>query len=362
MTKVDNKYLLALNAHPQIGSQTLKRILSAFPDCGEIWSVSDSAIRNRLGNKIAGLVMAAKKSYHPDEIIERLKKYDIGYITNYDKTFPSLLAEICDAPVVLYIKGNIKVFERLSIAVVGSRKYTNYGQRMTRMITIDCVKAGLAIVSGLALGIDGIAHQTALNAGGITIAVLGCGLDRIYPASHSKLAQEILERDGAIISEYPTGTPTLKQNFPLRNRIIAGLTLGTLVIEAGEDSGSLITAECALDYNREVFAVPGNIDSDSSKGTNQLIQKGAKLVMTIDDILSELPIKVKKSQIKAKEIMPENREEQVILDLLAQGEGSIDYIIAESKLNVVAVNSALTMMEMKGMIENIGGGRYRKIC
>ena len=356
----NDKYLLALNAHEKIGSQTLKKVLAAFPNLEEVWRGSEASLASRLDPKIVSLIIDAKKLYDPDRELEKIIKNNIGYLTLTDRSYPPLLKEIYDAPVILYIQGNAEALKVNSLSVVGSRKYTIYGKRIVRELVKSCVNGGLSIVSGLALGIDGEAHRMALENNGVTVAVLGCGLDRIYPSSHQNLAYEIIEKSGAIVSEYSPGTPALQFNFPARNRIIAGLSLGTLVIEAGEKSGTLITAECALEYNREVFAVPGNINNDSSLGTNILIQKGAKLVLSAEDIFSELPIEAKRSHIRAKEMMPETEEEKIILEILKE-EKLVDAIVAESKMNIIALNGALTMMEMKGMVENVGGGRYRRI-
>jgi len=305
------------------------------------------------------LIIEARDNYDPDKEIETLKKYDIGYITMYDKSYPQLLLEIPDCPVILYIKGNIESLSAPSIGIVGSRKYTDYGRTSAKRFSKECVSGGLNIISGLALGIDAIAHREALDAGGITVGVLGCGLDQIYPTSNAILADEMIAKKGAVVSEYPPGTPPYKQNFPLRNRIIAGLSLGVLVVEAAEKSGALITAYSALDYNREVFAIPGNINCESSIGSNQLIQKGAKLVTKVEDIFDELNVDLIKDETKAKELLPENEEEKILLELLTKEEKNIDEIIHQSNLNVIAVNSTLSLMEMKGMVENIGGGRYK---
>lgn len=357
---MQTKYLLALNAHEKIGSQTLKKALAAFDDNPEkLWKAGDNDIRKKIESKVANLIIEAKNQFDPEVEIEKLQKFNIGYMTMYDKNYPTLLKEIPDSPAILYIRGSISAFKNPSIGIVGSRKFTHYGQKVAYQLSKSCSEAGLSIVSGLALGIDGVAHKAVLDAGGITIGVLGCGLDKIYPASNLNLAREIIEKGGAIISELPPGTPPLKFNFPARNRIIAGLSLGVLVVEAAEQSGALITAYQALEYNREVFAVPGNIDSETSKGTNLLIQKGAKLVSSAEDIFSELNIKLKKSEQKSKEILPNTEEEKKILEILKSGERIIDNIMAESELNIVAVNMALTTMEMKGMVENIGGGMFK---
>lgn len=354
------KYLLALNAHEKIGGQTIKKVLAAFDENVEnFWKATDHEIKQKLGDKIADLAIESRKLYDPDREIEKLGKLDIGYMTMYDKCYPELLLEIPDHPAVLYIKGNIDSLKKPGIGVVGSRKYSRYGQSVADKLTKQCSESGLTIISGLALGIDAIAHRAALESNGITIGVLGCGLDTIYPISNSNLAREMIEKGGAVISEFPPGTPPLKFNFPARNRIIAGLSLGVLVIEAAEQSGALITAYEALDYNREVFAVPGNIDQENSKGTNILIQKGAKLVLEAEDILNELNIETKNIENKSKEIFPESKDEKIIQEILRAGEESVDNIIEKSKLNIIALNTTLTMMEMKGMVENVGGGRYK---
>lgn len=355
-----SKYLLALNAHEKIGSQTLKKALAPFGDNAEkLWKAGDIEIRKKLDIKVAELIIEAKKQFTPEEEVDKLQKFNIGYMTMYDKEYPKLLVEVSDGPVILYIRGDIKALKVPSIGVVGSRKFTHYGQKVAYQLSKSCSEAGLGIVSGLALGIDTVAHRAALDAGGITVGVLGCGLDRIYPASNLMLGREVIEKGGAVVSEFPPGTPPLKYNFPARNRIIAGLTLGTLVIEAAEQSGALITAYQALEYNREVFAVPGNIDSETSKGTNLLIQKGAKLVAKPEDILEEFNIEAKKIEQKNRDLLSENANEKLIFNILSLGEKLVDDIISESKLNIITVNTCLTMMEMKGIIENIGGGRYK---
>lgn len=357
--KIDTKYLLALNAHIKIGSQGLKKILDAFDSPEEAWQASENEIRSKLIERLAELFIEARAKYDPEKEAEKLHKYDVGYITMYDKKYPKILAELPDCPAILYIKGDVSALNKVGLAVVGSRKYTLYGKKVAYDLAKKCAEAGLVIVSGLALGIDAWAHQGALDAGGLTVGVLGCGLDNIYPISNFQLGKSILENGGAIISEFPIGTPPMKQNFPARNRIIAGLSQGTLVIEAQESSGALITAYQALDYNRDVFAVPGNIDSENSIGTNRLIQQGAKLISKADDILTEFNIEWKKSTARAKESLPETPEEKKLIEVLHTGEKYVDEMVAESGYNVVIINSLLTVMEMKGLVQNLGGGRYK---
>lgn len=356
---MQTKYLLALNAHPKIGSQTIKKALAPFDNVEKLWKAKYEELIHYIGEKTANLIIEAKQQFNPDQEVEKLHHLNIGYITMYDKSYPKLLLETPDHPAVLYVRGELDALKKPGIAVVGSRKFSYYGKKITDQLSKSCVQAGLSIISGLALGIDAVAHRTALDAGGITVGVLGCGLDRIYPATNLALGREILDKNGAVVSEFPPGTPPLVHHFPQRNRIIAGLSLGTLVIEAAEESGALITAYQALDYNREVFAVPGNIDAEMSKGTNLLIQKGAKLVTKAEDIFEDLNVEVKKEEEKSREILPETEEEKSIFNILLSGERLVDDITRETGLNIIAINGALSFMEMKGMVENLGGGRYK---
>lgn len=357
-----HQFLLALNCHPKIGSQTLKKILAAFDDNIEkAWQANQAQLKKRLDQKIVDLILEAREKYSPEKEITKLQKLNIGYFTIFDKEYPLQLKELPDAPVLLYVKGDAEILKTPSLAVVGSRKFTQYGKSVGYKLSEEAALSGLTVVSGLALGIDAIAHQATLDANGKTIGVLGCGLDRIYPVANFNLGKKIIDSGGAIISELSLGTPPMKQNFPARNRIIAGLSLGTLVVEAAEESGSLITALSALEYNREVFAVPGNIDAENSAGTNQLIQRGAKLVMSAEDIFEELNIEVKSVEQKAKEIVPQSEEEEIILSLIGAEGAYADKIVQESGLNVVIVNTTLTIMEMKGILENVGGIYRKKI-
>jgi len=356
------KYLLCLNCHPKIGGQTLKKILAAFDDDTEkAWQAKESDLSRKLDKKIVDLIIETRNNYDPDSEIEKLKRLNIGYTTIFDKEYPAQLKELPDAPAILYIKGNIEVLKAPSLAVVGSRKFTNYGKVVGYKLAKDVADAGLTIISGLALGIDAVAHQAALDAEGKTVGVLGCGLDMIYPLANSNLAKKIIDSGGAVITELSPGTPPMKQNFPARNRIIAGLSLGTLVVEAAEESGSLITAFSALEYNREVFAVPGKINSETSLGANRLIQRGAKLVIDANDIFDELNIEIKSNQQKAKELTPASKEEEIILKTISQDGTIVDKIVQESGLNIIVVSTTLTMMEMKGIVENVGGVYHRKI-
>jgi DNA processing protein len=353
------KFLLALNTHPKIGSQTIKKLLYHFGESEKIWKMPTSQISLKIDEKIVGYINEVRDKINPDYVVEQLQRLNIGYLTFRDSDYPSLLKEASDCPAILYIKGSVKALTSNPIGVVGSRKYSNYGQRCAYKFSFDLAKSGLSIISGLALGIDAFAHRAAIDANGLTVGVLGCGLDKIYPVSNYNLAKEILESGGAIISEYPLGTTPAKYNFPARNRIVAGLSLGTLVVEAAEKSGALITAYEALDYNREVFAIPANIDSLNSVGSNKLIQAGAKLVMSPADIINELNLPAKNNFEKARESIEQSDEESVLVNNLKDGPMLINEIVLKSGLNINQINSALTLMEIKGEVINLGGGRFQ---
>lgn len=361
MKNKETKYLLALNAHQNIGAQTIKKALNLFDmDPKKIWLANQFELEKKLGQKIATYIREAQENIDPEREITKNQKLNIGYITIFDKEYPKDLIEIADCPAVLYLKGRSEVLKEHSISIVGSRKFTSYGKRIAEKLSSELTKSGLVVVSGLALGIDSIAHEACLAAGGKTIAVLACGLDRIYPETNRNLADDIIKNGGLLVSEFPPGTLALKYHFPQRNRIIAGLSLGTVVVEAAKESGALITALLALEYNKEVFAVPGPIDSESSEGTNSLIQNGAKLVTKTDDILEEINFEAKSLKDKVLNDIPESEDEKTILKIINSEEITADKIMAESDLNIVQISSLLTIMEMKGILENVGG-RWKRI-
>jgi len=288
----DKKFWVAFSKIERIGPQKFKRLYQHFPDLQTAWQASfGELLKADLQNKDIEAILEVKTKINPDREWEKLEKLGIKVMTIREKEYPKLLKEIYSPPALLYIKGNLPENLDFTLAVVGTRKITTYGQQITPEIVKDLARANLIIVSGLALGIDALAHQSCLEAGGKTIAVLGSGLDLIYPVANRQLADKIIE-NGAIISEYPLGTQPLKQHFPARNRIISGSSLGTLVIEGDRDSGSLITARCALEQNREVFAVPGSVYNQASVGPNNLIKMGAKPVTAAHDVLEALNLEL----------------------------------------------------------------------
>ena len=289
--------------------------------------------------------------------------FPIIQLTNKDEAWPKLLSQIADPPKKLYCRGNISLLNSSCFAVVGTRKLSVYGRDAAQQIVRDLTNNGLTIVSGLALGIDAVAHQTTLDNNGMTIAVLGGGVgdSSIGPRTNLPLAEKILERSGLLVSEYSDDEKIQAYNFAVRDRIISGLSMGVLVIEADVESGALITAKCALDQNRDVFAVPGSILSPKSAGPNTLIQNGAKLVMSACDIIDEYKENLKLFPDKKPQNIFRNSTEEKIVGLLKEhGVLPIDDIIRKSSLEASAVSVSLSMLEIRGLVKHLGNGKYRK--
>ncbi|MEK7653280.1 MAG: DNA-processing protein DprA [Patescibacteria group bacterium] len=355
------KYWLAFSQINKIGPVKFRKILRYFNNLKNAWQADTASfIKSGIEEKLAQEIIILRSQINPDEEWEKLAKEKVNFVTITDESYPPLLKEIYDAPPILYFRGSLEPLYNFCLGVVGTRKFSPYGRQAAKEIVSDLSRQGITIVSGLALGIDAIAHEACLQAGGLTAAVLGSGLDwqNIYPSQNRYLANKIIESDGAILSEYPIGTMPAKFTFPMRNRIISGLSLGTLVIEAPESSGALITAKHALEQNREVFALPGSIYSVNSQGTNNLIKQGAKMVTKADDILEEFNLRQIAGFTKEKKIVPESQEEEMIIKILSQEPTHIDKIANESKLKINALASLLTMMEIKGMIKDAGGKNY----
>ncbi|EKE16102.1 MAG: hypothetical protein ACD_11C00030G0010 [uncultured bacterium] len=355
------KYLNALNKIDGVGSQKLALLMAHFGSAEKIWKADFSElVRTGLSEKLAEKIVVEKNNINPDQEWEKLQKENISLITLNDPDYPRLLKEIHNPPYILYIKGDASLLNSPCLAVVGSRKYTSYGHQVANAFGRDLASAGITVVSGLALGIDAIAHKGALEKNGKTIAVLGNSLDEksIYPKTNFDLSREILSCGGTLVSEYPIETPPGVGTFPARNRIMAGMTLGTIVVEAALGSGSLITANLALDFNREVFAVPGSIFYPQSEGTHKLIKSGAKLVSSISDILEELKLE-KTGKIQAKNsYTPSSKEEENILNILSQEPTHIDRIIKLTKLETSVIGGTLAILEINGAVKNIGGQNY----
>jgi len=343
---------------PRIGRVKLSKLESHFGDLKQAWQATPAEL------KTAGLDSASVNTIRDwrgrislDAEMEKLGRYGVKAVTFRDADYPARLKEIYDYPPVLYIRGKLLPQDEWCLAVVGTRRSTVYGRQTAEEITADLATNKITIVSGLAKGIDSIAHQSALGAGGRTIAVFGCGLDIVYPAENATLARKIIEQ-GALISEFPLGTRPKPENFPRRNRILSGLSLGVLVVEANETSGAMITAHLALEQNREVFAIPGSILSPSSRGVNRLIQEGAKLVRDYTDILEELNLTAVAQQMELTELLPTTETETLLLKQLSAEPIHIDEVCRSSGLPVATVSGTLAMMELKGLVKQTGTMNY----
>ncbi len=365
--------LILLNMVAGLSSIKAKKLLDDFPEPKKIFSASLEALRklDYLGEKAINKIVNAKENNDLEKELSLIKKNKIKVHTCLDRDYPSNLKEIFDPPFVLYLKGEIRPTDITSIAIVGSRKASVYGLRTAEKLAYELASSGITIVSGLARGIDAMAHKGALKAKGRTIVVLGSGLNNIYPPENKTLAQEIIDSGGAVISEFPMDTPPNNYNFPRRNRIISGLSLGTVVVEAAPKSGALITAGLALEQGREVFAVPGNVNSLNSSGTNSLIKQGAKLVEKSEDIIEELKpivrnykqgLRLDKKGFRVQEKEPENlnQEEKQIFQLLNHQPRHIDEIISLSELNFNRVNSLLMNLEIKKAVKQLPGKLFIK--
>lgn len=357
------KYLLALNDFYKFGPIRLKKIMNFFSSAEEAFNAGGVAlVEAGIEKSVAEEFIYFRANIDPDAIMEKLAAENIKTVVLGEKPYPELLAQIYNPPAVLYYKGSLEAKNKYALGVVGSRKFTSYGQRVAEKIVRDLAGWNVTIASGLAVGIDAIAHTACLENNGITFAILGSGLDRqsIYPSLNRYLAEKIAASGGALISEFSPGTPPLRHHFPQRNRIISGLADGTLVIEAQKKSGALITAECALEQNREVFAVPGNIYSPNSEGTNNLIKKGGRVVTSAEDIIETLDL-TRLTNYSNNEIQPETEEEKKILACLQNEPVHINNIIKISGLNAAAAGGTLTLMEIKGLVRNLGGMTYARI-
>lgn len=350
---MNKKYLASFGAFKKINSDIWHKIVGYFPNLEIAWNASENDyIKAGLKDKQAKELRDHIKTFDNEKYINLLNKNNVNIISIMDPEYPKLLKEIHTPPFIIYIKGKLDIKDEGAIAIVGSRKATDYGRRVTNELAGELASAGITIISGLALGLDTQAHTAALKKGGRTIAVLANGLDMIYPTSNTNLANEIIN-NGAIISEQPLGMPALKPNFPARNRIISGLSQGVIITEAGDKSGTLHTANFALEQNRQVYAVPGPIYNPLAHGPNTLIKLGAKLVTSSSDILEDFGIE--KELIISK---PENSDEKLIFDLLINGEKHIDEITNISKRSSQEISRIISLMEINGKLIHLGGMIY----
>jgi len=356
----DIRYSIALTMLRDLGPVGSRKLLSVFGTTEKIFhsTVEDLVAKGGIGMNRARNIKSFSSWPDVEKQVEVLEKSGIKAVSFEDPSFPELLRETDDAPVVLYVRGHIETRDRYALAVVGSRKPSSYGAAVAERIAGDLASMGFSIVSGMARGIDALSHKGALGVGGRTIAVLGSGLDVPYPPEN-KMLMERIAGAGCVISEFPPGTPPNRENFPRRNRVISGMSLGVLVVEATSDSGSLITATYALDQGREVFAVPGKITAPTSEGTNELIRKGAVLTRNTDDIVEELA-PVLKGFIKSRDSLKVDLtgQEQELCSFLSMEPRQIDSISRESRLPSSTVLGMLLSLELKGIVKQTTGKRF----
>jgi DNA processing protein len=356
------QYWIAFSRVLGIGPVRFKLLLDFFQgDVAAAWKADHKTlVAAGIESRISEKFIRQRTSINPEHELERLEHLRIRVITWKDASYPPLLRKIEYAPTVLYVCGTFTDDDRrYSLGIVGTRKMSSYGRLVTERFASELARGKVTIVSGLAQGVDTIAHTAALDSAGRTIAVIASGLDYIYPPANYHLARRIVESgQGALVTPFPLGVRPESGNFPARNHIISGLSLGVLVTEAPERSGALITATAALNQGREVFSVPGGIFSPSGAGVNKLIQDGAHPVTNVNDILASLNLHMIPQQTEARTILPETPEEQTLLNLLSHEARHIDELIRESGLPANEISSTLTMMELKGMVKEVGGMQY----
>lgn len=363
MNITEKEILIWLNSLG-IGNINIEKIIDYFYDLNEFWQSANKQVLNlnSLKEEVKEKIIYNRSQNNIERLLDNIEKLNIDVVTIYDENYPIGLKSLYDNPKVLYIKGKID-YDKVTMAIVGSRKATSYGKWACEKFTKELVDLGITIVSGLASGIDTIAHRTTIDHGGKTIGVLGNGIDIIYPKRNHSLYKD-MEESGAIITEFPPGTPPMAFNFPQRNRIISGLSRGVIVIEAQEKSGSLITAHHALDQGKDVFALPGNINSIFSSGTNKLIKDGAKPLLDIDDIIEEIIELQEMILLKNKKeinYLNYSETEIKIIKIIEESPMHSDTIAYKVGIDISTVTGILTVLELKGVIKELSG-RVFTIC
>lgn len=356
----NQKYWLGLSLVQQMGSVRIHQIISHFGTARDAWQAKERDLKQlSLPSKAVLSLLNLRKTLDLDAEIAKIRALDAHLLTWADSQYPENLRHIVDAPPLLYIRGTLLPSDMLALSIVGTRRATRYGLDVANRMGYWLASQDVTIVSGMALGIDTAAHQGAIQANGRTIAVLGSGIDITYPKENEQLANDIVQH-GALISEFPLGTPPSGKNFPRRNRIISGLSLGILIAEAPKNSGAIITAETALEQGRDVFAIPANIFNEMGAGCNRLIQEGAKLVMRASDVLDELNVTYSNHvvQQKTETIAPAGAIETQILNLLDTEPLHIDEIVRKTGLETAQVASTLAILELKGLAQTVGAMQY----
>jgi DNA processing protein len=352
----ETAFWLAISRVPYIGPARIERLLQAFGSLSTAWSAPTEELRGALESRCLSELLAARSRIDPGGELERLGRLGISAVHPGHLSYPRLLAEISGRPSLLYVRGELAAADDTSVAIVGTRRATPYGRQAAERIAAELAQAGITVVSGLARGVDAVAHRAALEAGGRTIAVLGSGPDVIYPAEHRRLAEQILE-SGAILSEFPPGAKPDAQNFPARNRIVSGMTLGTLIVEAPARSGALITASFAADQGREVFVLPGSVFAPTAEGTNALLRDGARLVRDGADILEDLGLGGRGAVATQSQMLLDDNERR-LYDALGKEARHIDELAEEAGLSAGAASALMLTMELKGLVRNHGAQYY----
>ena len=369
MTEDELRDLIGLTLVPGVGPRTCRALLDHFGSAGRVLVASTEALKGveGVGPKLADKIRTARADFDPDDELAECRKHEVRPIARGSTGYPPSFEEISDGPSLLYVRGTIEERDGLAVAIVGSRHCTPYGMRIAEKLAASLARVGLTVVSGLARGIDAAAHRGALRAGGRTIAVLANGLSQIYPPEHDGLAREVAA-SGALVSESPMRQEPLAGLFPQRNRLIAGMSLGVVVVEATPKSGSLSTAKHAMEQNREVFAVPGPVDSLASVGCHRLIRDGAKLVETVDDILEELgprfrDIKAGPDETPARRTseLTLSDQERSILGRLGDTAIAVDQLITETGLGASRVMATLSILEMRRLIRRLPGQMFVRV-
>ena len=341
-----------------IGAVRIRALLNHFGSLEIAWQApADALAAAGLSPKLIENLIRVRAENLAERAWDYIQRKEIQVLTWDDSEYPDRLKQIDQPPPVIYVRGTLTPLDDFAVAIVGTRRVTGYGKQVTEELAVCLARSGITVVSGLARGVDGVAHEATLKAGGRTFAVLGCGVDVLYPPEHRLIAEKMLEQ-GALISDYAPATPPDAGNFPPRNRIISGLSMAVVVVEAGESSGALITASFAADQGRDVFAVPGNITAPQSKGTNRLIRDGAIPMLKPEDVLDALALNRVPQQQQARGILPANEVETEILRILAVETLHVDEICARSGLSVDRVSAALVMMELKGLVRGMGAMHY----
>ncbi|HSK66417.1 MAG TPA: DNA-processing protein DprA [Anaerolineales bacterium] len=358
MDMEEKKYWVGFNLIKGIGAVRMQALIQHFGDLEAAWKAAPADLAGAgMGLKVIERIVQARIQVDLDKVWDRIESQGIKILTWLDNAYPQRLKEIEQPPPVLYIRGEYLPDDLFAVAIVGTRRVTSYGRQITEELASYLAGHGITVISGLARGVDAIAHQTALKAGGRTIGVLGSGVDKIYPPEHRQMAEQMI-RNGAIVSDYAPGTPPDASNFPPRNRIISGLSLAIVVIEAGETSGALITAEFAAEQGREVFAVPGSILAPQSKGTNKLIQQGALPLLSVNDLMQALDLTRMGDQKAVRKILPADETEARVMNVLSAQPLHVDEIRNQTELPIEKVSAALALMELKGMVRQVGGMNY----